>query len=306
MAPRDGKLDRLAAFGTPLPALLVVLICIVFGWIGHFQPIVDVIGEGAASFLRRQSEAYAMIALVVFFWAFFARDGHPAADAALEDRKPKTSNVAWFGWFVALLIFSIIMVTWDAAPGFFVTQKEALVGVALVTWYLAWSRGLRPGDEQWRRGLPIRNRVQRYRYYVVVLGLIAIAYTNAPADLMGDGFAVWLTESNEGFVGAILIPLYFDFFSRSRSKAASLAWYAFLILAPVAIQMNVFPEALSAQVEWFEEVTEAFIAALGVSLFFDILRVTGEIPVARSAQGGEKEQPATTATTSGRKHGIVE
>lgn len=278
--------------------------CVVLGSIGHLQVFVDVAGAGAATFLRRQSEAYAMIALVVVFWAAFARGGHPAAEPTLEDRNPPTSYAVWLGWFVALLAFSIAMVAWDTAPGPFATQKEALVGVALITWYLAWSRGLRPKDAQWRNGLPIRSLLQRYRYYVVVLWIIAIAYTSFPADMMGEGLAVWLTEGNEGYVAALLIPAYFDLFSRSRGPLVTIGWYAFLVITPIAVRMDDFPEALSSQVAWFEEVTEGFIAAIGVSLFYDLLRLFGH-----ASTGGEAKQsnlPGKAETAQGQRLGVVE
>lgn len=264
--------------------LLAVLTCLLVSWVGHVPALIRLMGEGAASFLNRQSESYLMIALVIGFWMWIAPHGHPAAHSPAEDRIPRTSPIHWLAWFAVLLTSLVAMVTWESAPNTFVTQKETMSAVVVISAYLGWSRGLRPSDVQWRRGQPVKGSLARFGFYVGVIFVMALATTDIPAAVFGGRMAAWLAGSNEGFLAIVLISVYFDIFARSESRWPTAVWYSALFAVPIVLQLELLPAVFDAQAGWLGQVTEAFIAAIGVSFFFDTLRPADVAATERNAE----------------------
>lgn len=251
-------------------ALVVIAICLFIWWIGHPAAVVDAIGDGPAAFLRRQSEGYIMIALIVGFWAWLAPHGHPSASDTVVPRDPVTAAVGWFGWFVVLAVATVLMSATDVFPNAIVTLKEATVGVIVVTWYLSWSRGLGPDHKTWANGAPVKNVANRVSYYSVMVALIVFTYGGA-FDVLGDGVGVWFRENSEAFGAVLLIPMYFDLVAPRRSVLSRVLWYGGIVLLLGIAQISGFPDSIQPIASWLNEVTEGFIAAIAISLFFDAL-----------------------------------
>ena len=89
----------------------------------------------------------------------------------------------------------------------------------------------------------------------------------------------------------ILIPLYFDLPARSSNWLAKVAWYGVVVFIPVAVQFDGFPSAVMPVIDTLRETTEAFIAALAISIFFDILpKHDGETKVEAAETSGAAEE----------------
>ena len=251
-------------------AAALVVACVASIFIGHIPLVIDAVGSGAAEFVRRQSEAPALVALIVSLWAIFAGDGHPHAASPEVPRQSRTSGLRWGGWFASLLVLSVLAVTWDSAPNAFITLKEAFAAAIVISLYLGWSCGFLPNDRLWRSGAPTASLTSRFSYYLGVLALTAVSYTSLPTDVLGEGVGVWLKESSEAFIAILLIPIYFDFVAGKRPWPVRAAWYGALVTVPLLVQFGIFPGPDSLG-DWFAEPTEAFLAAIVISIFFDLL-----------------------------------
>ena len=237
----------------------------------HLDLFAEVIGIGGTKFVRRQSEAYAMMLLIPLFWELFARGGHPTSRNEPMFRQ-QTPFGLFVGWFVALVGFSVVFVFDTGIPNYIVTLKEALAAAFVISLYLAWSRSFFPQDEVWALGAATRNRVARLSYYSLILLIIVITYKPLPEQVLGASVALWLEENSEAFGATVLIPLYFDLVSRQRGRFPQFVWYAALASIPLLVQLDAHPAMFDAFMDWMAQMTEAFIAALGISIYFDVIR----------------------------------
>jgi len=252
-------------------AAAVAIVCLGIGWLGHLDFFSD-LSNGGAAFLRRQSEAYAIIGLFVGFWAWFMPSVHSSTAStasAPQANKPRTSFVLSFAWFCAIGAALLLVTLWDEGPGPLVTLKEAFVAVLVVSGYLMWSRGFSPGDPA--VGTATRSREARAAYYVAVLVVAVTSAVPFLDDVVGMGMASLFSESNEAFAAIILISLYFDIAARRSTMLARVIWYSVLIALPVAAQFDGYPGPIADIGVWLQQVTEAFIAAIGISLLFDFV-----------------------------------
>ena len=248
---------------------LVIVGCVFVGWVAHIPFVIDAIGGGAAAFIRRQSEAPALVGLIVLLWAIFAADGYPREGAPETTRRP-TNAPAWGAWFGVLLFLSVLTTTWDGAPNAFVTLKESFFAVIVVSLYLGWSCGFWPQVTAWRSGAPVKAIESRLLYYGAVLAVTVLSVTSIPGAILGDGAGVYLRENSEGYIAALFIPLYFDVVAGKRPLLVRVAWYGVLAAIPLLVQLNPFPSSFEPVVSWFGETTEAFIATIVISAFFDL------------------------------------
>ena len=256
----------------------------------HLDLVESTLGGDGARFLRRQSEGYAIIFLVPLFWMIFAFGGHPRARSELVARE-KTNMAVFTLWFAALITLSIVLALDLDLPNQVVTLKEALAAAVVISLYLAWSRGFLPRNEVWARGGPTVGPAPRLGYYVLVAVVTIVTYTALPERMFGESAAIWLEENSEAFGATVLVPLYFDLFSEKKETGKRLVWYAFLIAVPLIVRADVQPQAFDTFVGWLSQLTEAFIAALGVSIFFDLVAPLRETPPVEEAVS--QDQPVT-------------
>ena len=237
----------------------------------HLDIFAAIVSEGGAKFVRRQSEAYAMMLLIPLFWEWFATGGHPASREHPTFRQHTPSG--WFtAWFAALIGLSLVLAFDTGIPNQIVTLKEALAAAIVISLYLAWSRSFFPHNKLWAIGASTQNRIARLSYYAVVVLVIVVTYKPLPAQMFGESTAVWLEENSEAFGATVLIPLYFDLVSRQRGRLPQFVWYGVLASVPLLVQVGIQPPILDPLMDWLAQMTEAFIAALGISLYFDVVR----------------------------------
>lgn len=253
-----------------IPALVVIALSLFIWWIGYPSAVSDVVGDGPTALLRRQSEGYVMIALLLGFWAWLAPSGHPSSPGTVIPRNPITSTARWFGWFGALIVATLLMSATDMLPNALVTLKEAAVGVIVVSWYLSWSRGLGPGSETWANGASVQNVATRVSYYSVMVAVIIFTYVGV-FDVLGDDVSTWFRENSEAFGAVLLIPMYFDLVAPRRSVLSRVLWYGGIVVLLILAQISGYPDAIQPYAGWLNEMTEAFIAAIAISAFFDLL-----------------------------------
>ncbi len=261
----------------PLPDLefqrrrvLYFVAVVAFGFVVHQGVLADLFGLGPMKFFRRQSEAYAIMFGVPLYWELFARHAHPGDRGPLVARQPRSSapQLAFFG---ALIALSFVLAFAMAIPNSVVTLKEALVAVFGISAYLGWSRGFLPSSTAWGRGAPIRSQVLRLCYYILVVGIIIVSYKPSVHAALGESRGNWLQENSEAFGALLAIPLYFDVAARYRNRLVNVAWYGLLIAIPVMVQINGMPEFAHSFVGWLQQMTEAFIAAIAISFYFDVV-----------------------------------
>lgn len=257
----------------------------------HLDLFADVVGLGGAKFVRRQSEAYAMMILIPLFWELFANGGHPCSTKEPVFRQ-QTSPGLFTAWFVALVGFSVVFLFDTIVPNYLVTLKEALAAAIAISLYLAWSRSFFPHNKVWALGASTQNRISRLNYYALVALVIIVTYKPLPGKLFGEGVADWLEENSEAFGATILIPLYFDLISRQRGRVPQFFWYAALATVPLLVQLDAQPGALDSLMGWAAQMTEAFIAALGISIYFDVLRPDIESPAEPFNPEEQSAEPA--------------
>lgn len=236
----------------------------------HFSWFEEILGNGGASIVRRQSEAYVLILLIPLFWELFAKSGSPSSREELAGREP-TSQLAFATWFGVLLGLSVLLSFDTGIPTFIVTLREATAAVFVICLYLAWSRSFFPSSKVWAAGAPTANRTVRRSYYGLML-IIVVMQTPLSLELFGQSVHDRLVDHAETVAAVVLIPMYFDFISRDVGRLRRFLWYAALVSAPIVVRLPVFPAGFDSLIDWTMRVTEAFIAAIAVSLYFDVLR----------------------------------
>lgn len=238
------------------------------------------VGGAVTDFLRRNSEAYALMVLVPAYWDLFAPQGDPRRRGLVAPWGSRPNDlagqVAWFGFLgvgVVLLQTGIPEALGVDLPQAVITLGEAFVAAIVISLYLGWSRGLGTWAKTWAEGQPMVSPWARTIYYVLVLGLTVAIYQSWFFDLFGKTAVDWLQVNAEAYAAALVIPLYFDLVAASRRPIVRIVWYVGLLVAPVAIQSGALDPLLGAAlVGWLERTTEVFLAAFVISGYFDVVR----------------------------------
>ncbi|MCP4967349.1 MAG: hypothetical protein GY926_19225 [bacterium] len=258
-----------------VPYYLIVFSC---GVVAHQGVVSSIFGAEAADLLRRNSEAYAMMWLPLY-WDLFAATADPDGlgdTASVGSQRHLRLQLAWF---TLLAVVGMVLTTSAAGstdgsiPTSVVTLGEAFIAGFAVTLYLGWSRRIYPGPTHNILGLAMVPATRRTGYYALV-ALIAIASEQSGlADLVGDGVSEWLQINTEAYAAMLLIAVYFDLVAASPNRSIRLAWYSWLGAAPILVQTGLVDGMLpESVVAWLGTTTEAFIAAFVISVYFDVIR----------------------------------
>jgi hypothetical protein len=241
-----------------------------------FKEWVNILPKHLAGQIGHNSEGY-LIALVLAVWIQFVR---PRL-AGSRSEWPTTIVVA-----LAFLGLTIAMLTTDWQSRF-KTLNEGTLGIALLLPYV-----------QLRRPLP--RRVAMWAAIAVFVITAVTIKTVATIDMAETYGMVFL-----GIIG-------FDIIDRGildRDAVTSVAkrwlWYASLILAPVVFAVidhynhGRSTGVVGLPIRWLVRITEAFIFALFVEVFFAVgLGRTGarETPTATPVEASRPVVPAQAAT----------
>ncbi len=242
--------------------------------LAHQQFAIDVPGDSLSEFLRRNSEALALMVLIPVYWDFVVCATPPGKSSG-------SRRIVWYGFLitgVAVLQFGELRSGLGLVlPDSFITLGESFVAAFVISVYFEWSRDA--------RGVRRRSRLAISAYYLAVVAATILASQLFVRTLVGEPTAEWLSVNAEAFVAMALIPFYFDFVAAVFSCQGTMPrvrrsdwvnrgfWYGFLIVFPLFIQTDLAGVVLgNALAGWMTQTTEAFIAALGVSLYFDFVR----------------------------------
>ncbi|MFT7475861.1 MAG: hypothetical protein ACI81L_002804 [Verrucomicrobiales bacterium] len=257
-------------------------------WLGfivlvHQSVLAELIGSGNASWLRRNNEAYVLAALVPMFWELFALTVDPRSPTAeLTERRPMWRRSV-FVWFLVMILATITLQTETifgalGLPNTITTYGEAFFATAVITAYLAWSRGLfRPTFT----GAPVVGPWARASFYATIALLTMLLHQAFFAERFGSSFVDWWTLNAEAYGAMLLVPLWFDVVAGKpwpKSGYWTLAWMAMLITVPYVVSSQIFGDhgvadsATMQFIRWVGRTTEAFIAALVVGLYFAVWR----------------------------------
>ncbi len=240
----------------------------------------DVVGGQAADFFRRNSEGYVVMALVPAFWDIFAWAMSPGAAGRPTDRgsiRPWSWHAAWLGMLATAAVAtqsSLVEELGIDLPQSVITLGEAFVATVAISVYLAWSRGLFPSPPEPAAGAPVVSWRHRLVYYAAVGILAGFGYQALADSILGGGVADWLQLNAEALGAALLIPVYFDVVARSsRRIVVRIAWYAILAVVPILAQSGALDGvAAHGLVDWLTRITEAFLAAIVITIYFDVWR----------------------------------
>jgi hypothetical protein len=239
--------------------------------LAHLDGLSEITGSAAASFLRRNSEAYVLMLAVPLYWDVISGRG----------------RVRQVAWYVFLVVGSIVTQAGavDAAwaggvPGSIVTLGEAFVAAIVLSAYFDISRSSR-----WDSGLV--PAVWRVMFYVLALVLTVVVHQDAVLSRVGDTLGEILAINTEAYAAILLIPIYFDFVAPTVAKGAlaveadhvavlwgRVLWYGALFVVPLVAAAGL-GEALDPVTHWLTLTTEVFLAAIVISLYFDVMRLTG-------------------------------
>jgi hypothetical protein len=235
----------------------------------HQGFVADLLGPEASDFLRRNSEAYVLMLLVPAYWDF----------VRLSEPPPPTDSetLRWAGWY-ATLVAAVVVLQTDMVgavdlPQSLVTLGEAFVAATVVSLYLDWSRGGFPG-RWWGRAPRPRHRVW---YYAACAGFTVLVYQGFVRDVIGGDAVEWLQVNAEAYAAVLLVPAYFDVVRPTVTRfrrpwwTIRAAWYGVLLAFPLFIQTSAAESLLGeALAGWFGQTTEAFLAAIVISLYVDV------------------------------------
>ncbi|MCP3936117.1 MAG: hypothetical protein GY708_12180 [Actinomycetia bacterium] len=243
-----------------------------------------VAGGSVAGWFGRNSEAWVLALLIPLQWELFASRFDPhvpvaGAEARFRSRLPVAI------WLLAMLAATIVLQTDSFAstvgmPSRFVTWGEAFLATAVVTLYLAWSRGYlgsrEPNGIGHRGGAPTKGAKERLLFYLVLVLYALVAYSDLEVG--------WLRQNAEAHAAMLIIPLWFDVVAPHRwvrSLVVHVAWYTFLIAVPLIASSEVFERGVfvgsafeSASI-WLGRTTEAYLAGALISTYFWVWRRGG-------------------------------
>ncbi len=218
------------------------------------------VGDGlpAIGLVRRNSEGYAMALLVPLFWELVVTSGSRVL-------------VGWFTGIATAVVAAQPPFGLDLPNGF-VTLQEAFVAALVVSVYVVFVHqddGAPSAADGDATAVPVWSRSV---YYALVVGLLLLVYRRWTRVFFGDPAVDWLQRNDEAFAAVILVPLYFDAV-RWRSRARSVGWIIAMTAMPLAVQSGVFGSIDDDPVTgWLERVTEAFVAAALIAIYFEWVR----------------------------------
>ncbi|MGI9609377.1 MAG: hypothetical protein ACR2NL_03685 [Acidimicrobiia bacterium] len=235
--------------------------------VAHASGLDGVIGSGAASFLSRNSEAYVLMLLVPLYWDAISGRGSGRRGA----------------WYAFLAIGTVALQAGAIGAGWasdiptsVVTLGEGFAGVLAMSVYFDLTRSPR-----FESGLA--PATWRAAYYLVAMVVMVLVHQDAVLSSLVSSVADVIAINTEAYAAVILIPFYFDVISPTLARGRPLEdasprpgwvralWYAGLVLVPLAAA----PDAehwLTPLAHWLSLTTEAFIAAIVISLYFDAVR----------------------------------
>lgn len=262
--------------GTSARRLSYYVAVVVGGVLVHQHITLSLLGSGATDLLRRNSEAYALLIMPVY-WDLFAGLTEPDGTGGTQSIGP-----SWVGqgaWFLVMTAITFILPSnlpadlGFALPQSIITLREAFLGLLVITAYLGWSRSILPSRLHMIDGRPTASRSAQIAYYAAAVVFAVIVDLGVVRRVAGGTVGDWLETNIEAYAAMILIPLYFDLIVLRRTWWTRIAWYGFLVVAPILVQGGfldtVFPEGL---LDWVGRATEAFIAAFIISAYFDVWR----------------------------------
>lgn len=244
------------------------------GALAHTTIPEAIAGPGAADLLRRNSEAYAMALLIPLFWDLHAPGLEPASP---RERLGGANCGRAAGWFALTLLAmvalqSTVLPTLGLGlPQAVVTLGEAFTATLVVSGYLTWSRSIVSCHATSIDGGATVSVAGRLAYYGIVV-LTAVMVEQAQAvTVLGETVTGWIRLQSEAFTAMLLVPLYFDAVAARRSPRVRVVWYFALVAIPLLIQggplTGIMPESLRF---WIGTTTEAFIATMLISAYFDV------------------------------------
>jgi len=236
--------------------------------------LTTVAGESAGDLVSRNSEAYLMILLVAGYWDLFAWHCEPCGRGSLPACDPKRRWAGQVTFFAALFVGALVTQTgipgsagWELAAGI-ITLGEAFVAGLVISLYVGFTRGFLRGSPRSLGGLPVVSGPIRGWYYLGAVVATVLIYQELARTILGDVVVDWLQVNAEAYAAIVLVPLYFDVVA-CRGRMAKLAWYGTLVAQPIVLQAS---DPAGSVLGWLERTTEAFVAALVVSLYFDVVR----------------------------------
>lgn len=237
-----------------------------FGVVVHQGFFAATAGEALTDFLRRNSEAYAMAVLIPAYWDLFAWRGDPEGRSAglVEQR---ASQVAWpVGMLVVATILQNSALSGALGlPQSVITLGEAFVAALVIGLYQGWSRGLLPGAASPREGQPVVGARGRAWYYLGIALATLLFHQQFLVSLIGARAVQWLEINEEAYAAMLLLPVFFDVISPSKRRRW--LWFALLVVVPVGVASGRL-DLLGSVAEWLSRTTEAFLAAIAVSIYF--------------------------------------
>ncbi|MGA9596795.1 MAG: hypothetical protein WBV06_11595 [Acidimicrobiia bacterium] len=249
--------------------VLIVGVCV------HQTVVARFLGVGMAAFLRRNSEAYVLMWLPAY-WDMFAYRCDPdgrGAVASVGGAVQLSYQVVWVG---AMVVTTFILQARAAAPmrdmlpQSIITLGEGFLGIAVVSVYLGWSRGIAHRRRRLVTGAAIVPGWQRAVYYGAVVLVAVLAQQSFVSDHISPDLAAWLQVNTEAYMAMLLIPAYFDLVA---GRQRMWVWLACLAATPLVTQAwlhwGLAPRSVFA---WLETTTEAFIAAFVISVYFWLIR----------------------------------
>lgn len=238
-----------------------------FGLLVHWASLLEGrLPAEVIDLVRRNSEAYLLMILVALDVELISA-GPPGTGRARRSAWLAVLAVAWVATYFLGQTLGL--------PQAIITLNEPLMAAVIISLYLPWSR---EKASPWE---PIRGR--QLAYYAVAVALVVLGELPL-AGWEGSPAMVAIVDNAETIAAAILVSLYFDLVGRWPQTAPwttsrwRIAWYPLLALTPVAYTLLnpvgrdlTLAEGLGeSTVAWLQRTTEAFIAALGISLYFDL------------------------------------
>ena len=234
-----------------------------------------------------------MALLVPIFWDWVGPNWRPRLErssAAAVDRSRLVRILIWFG-VLSLGVLSTWPLSWfggSELPQWYVTLHEAFVAALVVCGYLLWSRRLDCDHADVDLG-PVLAVGWRVGYFAIALFvLLQLSYGAIGQSPLPSEAVDWLHRNDEAFAGLLLLPVYFDVVARHSARRSAI-WILVLLSVPIVVQSGVFGSVdTNSLIGWLERVTEALIAAVLVSIYFDVLR-DGSTSVPNGAESAPRQ-----------------
>ena len=231
------------------------------------------------------NEAYLVALVVPLFWEIVA----PSTMSGRSGFSPLAVRVFWYGTFLVALIMlegpAVKTMTGSRLPQEIITLRDVVVGLFGLSIYFDWSRGL------WRArdtGNPqLVSATKRLIFFAVLLAANIAIFLDPVADLLGPRLTTWLDFHAEAFAVMFFIPIYFDIVLHftngdpvraragkpdGRSAAivvGAIALMLFFVWAGQGAARTAFDNNFG---QWFVRSAEAPLGAIGIILYFEILR----------------------------------